>query len=97
MRLALQVIKRYNMKTHRLNIGAAVLFTLMLMLSQFAMASEIDSTSITTVDTSVNITLKDVTVFQFRNPDDEREYWLCRSRIRKVLPYVKMAKQLYVM
>lgn len=96
MRLALQVIKRYNMKKHKLNIETFVFLTLMLLLSQFAMAAETDSTSITTVDTSVNITLKDVTVFQFRNPDDEREYWLCRSRIRKVLPYVKMAKQLYV-
>jgi hypothetical protein len=87
------------MKNHSLNIGAITLTTLMLLMAQVSFAHksfETDSTIAASVDTAINITLRDVTVFQFRNPDDEKEYYLSLSRIRKVLPYVKMAKQLYV-
>jgi hypothetical protein len=52
----------------------------------------VDSSTVTFEDT---ITLPDVNVCQFRNPDDQMEYYKDLSRIRKVLPYVKMAKQLY--
>lgn len=87
------------MKNRGLNIGTISFLAIMLLLSKFSVAQksvQTDSMATASVDTTVNITLKDVTVFQFRNPDDEREYYLSLSRIRKVLPYVKMAKQLYV-
>lgn len=98
-RLALQVIKRYNMKNPSLNIGTISVLAMMLFMTNTTVAQNtigLDSTAIASVDTSINVTLRDVTVLQFRNPDDEREYWLSVNRIRKVLPYVKMAKQLYL-
>ncbi len=87
------------MKNRGLNIGGIALLALMLLTTKISSAREqfeTDTTVMASADTAVNVTLKDVTVFQFRNPDDEREYWLSLNRIRKVLPYVKMAKQLYL-
>jgi len=87
------------MKNRGLNIGGIALLALMLLTTKISSAREqfeTDTTVMASADTAVNVTLKDVTVFQFRNPDDEREYWLSVNRIRKVLPYVKMAKQLYL-
>jgi len=87
------------MKNPSLNIRTISLIAMMLFMAKNSVAEStigIDSSAIALADTSINITLKDVTVLQFRNPDDEREYWLSLNRIRKVLPYVKMAKQLYL-
>ncbi|MFN8308365.1 MAG: DUF4294 domain-containing protein [Chitinophagales bacterium] len=41
------------------------------------------------------IILKDVPVVRFKNADDEMEYYKDISRIRKVLPYVKIANRMY--
>jgi len=41
------------------------------------------------------VTYRDVTVFNFRSKDDEREFLVDMNRIRAVLPYIKIAKQLY--
>jgi len=87
------------MKNPSLNIGTISVLAMMLFMTTTTLAKNttgLDSTAIASVDTSINVTLRDVTVLQFRNPDDEREYWLSVNRIRKVLPYVKMAKQLYL-
>ena len=47
------------------------------------------------MDTMVTVQLKDVNVFTFKNPDDQMEFYKNRTRILKVLPYVKIAMQLY--
>jgi hypothetical protein len=56
----------------------------------------IDNDSIVqNIDTMITVQLKDVNVFTFKNPDDQMEFYKNRTRILKVLPYVKIAMQLY--
>ena len=43
-----------------------------------------------------SIKLSDVTVVSFKSKEDQMMYYKYKSRIQKVLPYVKIAKQLYV-
>ncbi len=57
-------------------------------------AVETDSTN-NAIDTMLTIQLKDVNVFTFKNPDDQMEFYKDRTRIMKVLPYVKIAMQIY--
>ncbi|MCW3126290.1 MAG: hypothetical protein JWO03_1948 [Bacteroidetes bacterium] len=52
-----------------------------------------DSTSQAMVDTTV--TLKQVNYVTFKNPDDQMEFYKDLSRIRAVLPYVKISKRMY--
>jgi hypothetical protein len=40
--------------------------------------------------------LKEVDIVNFKSADEWREYYQTLSRIKKVMPYVKIAKQLYV-
>jgi hypothetical protein len=47
------------------------------------------------LDTSMPVLLKEIDVVRFKNKEDEMEYWKTLSRVRKVMPYVKIAKQLY--
>ncbi len=46
-------------------------------------------------DTTPTINLNDVTIVSFKTKEDWMMYYKYKSRIRKVLPYVKIAKQLY--
>lgn len=56
----------------------------------------IDNDSIVqNIDTMITVQLKDVNVFTFKNPNDQMEFYKNRTRILKVLPYVKIAMQLY--
>jgi hypothetical protein len=48
------------------------------------------------LDTSMPVLLKEIDIVRFKNKDEEMEYWKTLSRVRKVMPYVKIAKQLYV-
>ena len=66
----------------------------MLVRAQPAANSSADSVSIPEFDTT--IVLHDVYTVKFKNADDEMEYQKTISRIRVVLPYIKMAKRLYV-
>lgn len=45
------------------------------------------------LDTVVEV--KDVEILVFKNKEEEMLYFKYKSRIRKVIPYVKIAKQLY--
>lgn len=57
-------------------------------------AIETDTTKVLNpIDTTVY--LKDVNYVIFKNPDDQMEFYKDQSRIRIVLPYVKIAKSLY--
>jgi hypothetical protein len=47
------------------------------------------------MDTMVTVQLRDVDVYTFKNPADQMEYYKNRSRIKKILPYLKIAIQLY--
>ncbi len=46
-------------------------------------------------DTVLSIQLPEVPILAFRSKDEQMEYYKALSRIRKVMPYVKIAKQLY--
>ena len=43
-----------------------------------------------------SIKLSDINVVSFKSKEDQMMYYKYKSRIQKVLPYVKIAKQLYV-
>lgn len=49
-----------------------------------------------TIDTMQVYYLKEVDIVNFKSADEWREYYQTKSRIKKVMPYVKIAKQLYV-
>lgn len=85
------------MKTSLSNLSAVLLGVLMLGTTSLSAAipQGIDTASANTNDTMTTVTLRDVSVVRFKNPEDEKEYLLNIRRIRVVLPYVKMAKQLY--
>lgn len=53
-------------------------------------AGEFDEDSIPTVN------VRDVNIVAFKNKEDWQTYYKYKSRIKKVIPYVKIAKQLYV-
>lgn len=57
-------------------------------------APEVDTAKVlSAIDTTIY--LKDVNYVTFKNPDDQMEFYKNQSRIRVVLPYVKIAKVLY--
>lgn len=47
-------------------------------------------------DTTPTITLREVNIVSFKTADEWMMYYKYKSRIQKVLPYVKIAKQLYI-
>ncbi len=54
------------------------------------------STDTLNSDTMTVYYLKEVDIVNFKTADEWREYYQTLSRIRKVTPYVKIAKQLYI-
>lgn len=54
-----------------------------------------DSSIIAFPDTMLSVQLREVPIITFRDADERMEYYKTLSRIRKVMPYVKIAKQLY--
>lgn len=46
-------------------------------------------------DTMLSVQLPEVPIISFRTDEERMEYYKTLSRIRKVMPYVKIAKQLY--
>ncbi|MCW5909196.1 MAG: DUF4294 domain-containing protein [Chitinophagales bacterium] len=71
--------------TERLRPGAAKADT----------SSVVYHTSTISVDSTPTIQLRDVTIVSFKTNDEWMMYYKYKSRIQKVLPYVKIAKQLY--
>ena len=61
--------------------------------AQTLAVAKLDTVQVAAIDTT--IILPDVYNVKFKNPDDEMEYQKDISRIRVVLPYVKIAKRLY--
>jgi hypothetical protein len=47
-------------------------------------------------DTAPTVHFRDVTIVQFKTAQEWNEYYLYKSRILAVMPYVKIAKELYV-
>lgn len=47
-------------------------------------------------DSTPTITLREVNIVSFKTADEWMMYYKYKSRIQKVLPYVKIAKQLYI-
>lgn len=64
-------------------------------------AAKADTTSVVysatpiSVDSVPTINLRDVTIVSFKTSEEWMMYYKYKSRIQKVLPYVKIAKQLY--
>jgi hypothetical protein len=55
-----------------------------------------DSATAFKVDDTMQVYyLKEVDIVNFKSEDEWREYYQTQSRIKKVMPYVKIAKQLY--
>lgn len=50
----------------------------------------------TTADTMQTYYLPEVDIVNFKTSDEWREYYQTMSRVKKVMPYVKIANQLYV-
>jgi hypothetical protein len=50
---------------------------------------------IAVIDSTPTISLREVDVISFKNKEDWMMYYKYKSRIQKVMPYVKIAKQLY--
>jgi hypothetical protein len=55
-----------------------------------------DPGNIDAKDTMPTVNLRDVNVVSFRSAEDQMMYYKYKSRIQKVMPYVKIANQLYV-
>lgn len=55
----------------------------------------LDPGDLSGADTTPTINLNDVTIVSFKTKEDWMMYYKYKSRIKKVLPYVKIAKQLY--
>lgn len=55
-----------------------------------------DTSAISPADTMQVYYLKEVDIVNFKSTDEWREYYQTLSRVKKVMPYVKIAKQLYV-
>jgi hypothetical protein len=73
-----------------------LLFTLMMIASQFfAQGFRKDTTSSEFNDTFQTYYLREVDIVNFKTDDEWREYYQTLSRVKKVMPYVKIANQLY--
>ena len=73
--------------------GVFLVVTTVQLSAQPLAVTKFDTAKVADFDTT--IILPDVYNVKFKNPDDEMEYQKDISRIRVVLPYVKMAKRLY--
>lgn len=56
----------------------------------------LDPGELNALDTMPTINLNDVTVVSFKTKEDWMMYYKYKSRIKKVMPYVKIARELYV-
>ncbi len=54
-----------------------------------------DAGTIPATDSMPTINLRDVNVVSFKSAEDQMMYYKYKSRIQKVMPYVKIANQLY--
>lgn len=54
-----------------------------------------DSTAVGLNLTDTVFTLPEATIFRFKSKEDEMEYYKTLSRIRKVMPYVQIAKTMH--
>lgn len=70
----------------------AILLSLMSM-SAMAQKGLKDTMPVALLDTTVS--LREVNYVTFKNPEDQMEFYKDLSRIRAVLPYVKVSKRLY--
>lgn len=55
----------------------------------------LDPGDLSGMDTTPTINLNDVTIVSFKTKEDWMMYYKYKSRIKKVMPYVKIAKELY--
>jgi hypothetical protein len=55
-----------------------------------------DTAAFNPADTMQVYYLKEVDIVNFKTSDEWREYYQTMSRVKKVMPYVKIARQLYV-
>jgi hypothetical protein len=62
----------------------------------FAQGFKKDSTANALADTLQTYYLREVDIVNFKTDDEWREYYQTMSRVKKVIPYVKIANQLYV-
>lgn len=62
----------------------------------FAQGFKKDSTTNALADTLQTYYLREVDIVNFKTDDEWREYYQTMSRVKKVIPYVKIANQLYV-
>lgn len=61
----------------------------------FAQLFRVDSLSNNIEDTIPTYYLQEVDILNFKTDDEWREYYQTYSRVKKVMPYVKIANQLY--
>lgn len=54
-----------------------------------------DTAAISSTDTLQTYYLREVDIVNFKTDDEWREYYQTMSRVKKVIPYVKIANQLY--
>ncbi|MBP6732014.1 MAG: DUF4294 domain-containing protein [Chitinophagales bacterium] len=54
-----------------------------------------DAGNLPATDSTPTINLRDVNVVSFKSAEDQMMYYKYKSRIQKVMPYVKIANQLY--
>lgn len=86
-------------------------FILLLFMSYIAFAQQVAGTpkatdtatkplfdigNVSATDTVPSVNFRDVTIVTFKTNQEWMEYYRMRARIIKVMPYVKIAKQLYV-
>jgi hypothetical protein len=55
----------------------------------------LDTKSVPVIDTIPQVSFREVNIIYFKTDEERQLYYKYKSRIQKVLPYVKIAKQLY--
>jgi len=93
MQFETTIFKALKMKAYKSIFLSAALLSMNVSAQKFKSVETDSSKDIKPIDTTIY--LKDVNYVTFKNPDDQMEFYKDLSRIRIVLPYVKMAKTLY--
>ncbi|MES2621202.1 MAG: DUF4294 domain-containing protein [Bacteroidota bacterium] len=85
------------MKSRIVFIGAFLVCSFGLSAQDVIKSDTISKTSagIPTTDSTPTVSFRDVNIVYFRTDEERMLYYKYKSRIQKVLPYVKIAKQLY--